>query len=394
MQARQGVLQLLDGRRFDEAAAVLRRRCDAGRDLPFSMRMLAWTLLQLGELDEAERLARQLLGDAPAEADFEYLLGLVMLERDDGPAAASLFENASRRSSGELKYIAALATACVRAGFFDQAGAAYARAGRLEPGLRPLWDLVRLDRAFYEEIGAAAQAAAPELVADKVGVSPQGVLLVATDKAYLARYGATFLTSAAARLPAGWGMHFHVMQPEPATLRDLEKRLAGAGIGRYAISAGDNERADPAATTVWFTCERFYHLSAWLDRYACPIAVADIDMSVEQPLSRLAERVAHADLALERRRPRSDPWLEVSAGAVVARPSEPARRYFRLVRGYLHDYRARNALRWHLDQSALYCTLRMMETYATGPKISWLKNFDGVLRHVGRDHISATGRRK
>lgn len=114
------------------------------------------TLLQQGRLDEAERLARQLLQHRPGDIDALNVLGLIALRRGQLPRAQQLLESAIESNPNQALSRHYLGRVHDASGNTDGAVAAHGAAIRLAPGMF----IVRLHYAIaLERAGQDEQAA-------------------------------------------------------------------------------------------------------------------------------------------------------------------------------------------------------------------------------------------
>jgi fermentation-respiration switch protein FrsA (DUF1100 family) len=116
----------------------------------------------------------------------------------------------------------------------------------------------------------------------------------------------------------------------------------------------------------------------------------DVDFIVESPLEGLVAAAGDADVGLNARDPGDSPWLDVIANVIVAQPTPAARTYFNAARNYALEYLAREPDAWLVDQSALYCVLKMLERFATPPAVAWIPaEAQNCLWHIGHayDHL-------
>lgn len=382
-------LALLEQRAFTDAAKSFRDVLAGDAGNVSAATLLGWTLVQTGELDEADSLLLPIVSKGAGTAETEWVLGLVYLERDEVPKARALFDGAIRRSPASAKYHASSAAAHVRGGNFERAMRAYAEAARLDPKLS-VYKTLRFDRQTFQKISAAGSSAPlPEMSAafGPPDFQPSYVLLIGADEVYLRKYGEGFFSSLPPYLGPGCLMHVHALDPAVNTPEFLLSLMHAAGAERGVVTAEALPAflANAPHKRTWYACRRFYHLSGWLARYQAPIVVVDVDMHVQGKIGAFIAHAAQADIGLNFRTPRDAPWLDISAGCVVANPTGTGREYFRLVRGYLDLLERERVLKWHLDQSALYCVLRMMAEYAVGPSVvSIAPLMEAVLAHAGR----------
>jgi hypothetical protein len=123
-----------------------------------------------------------------------------------------------------------------------------------------------------------------------------------------------------------------------------------------------------------------------------PVMCVDIDTIFEAPVAEIAGFASRFDLALTPRGSMHSPWLDIDAAGIVANPSHRSASYFGLVRKYLLDFAGRGIMPWHLDQVALYCVNRMLQRFATAPRIGWLpRSVSGCLWHIGHNYDRSLG---
>ena len=69
-----------------------------------------------------------------------------------------------------------------------------------------------------------------------------------------------------------------------------------------------------------------------------------------------------------------------------------ARRYFAAVKNYALACRAREPEAWLVDQTALFCVLKMMERYAQPPTVAWIaESQQSFLWHYGAANEHSVG---
>ncbi len=94
-------------------------------------------LISASQFDEADRLMRSALIDAPNDVDLICLRGTVAVMRDDLPQAESLFRESIQIRPKEDRFIMNLAEILYRQGKFQEAAPMYARISKRHP-VRPL----------------------------------------------------------------------------------------------------------------------------------------------------------------------------------------------------------------------------------------------------------------
>ena len=95
------------------------------------------TLIAGSQFDEADRLMRAALIDAPNDVDLICLRGTVAVMRDELPQAEALFRESIQIRPKEDRFIMNLAEILYRQGKFQEAAPMYARISKRHP-VRPL----------------------------------------------------------------------------------------------------------------------------------------------------------------------------------------------------------------------------------------------------------------
>jgi tetratricopeptide (TPR) repeat protein len=375
--------------RFAEAERCFREGLAADPGNAHALNGLGVALHEQGKLDEARQALAAALQQAPDLGDAHFNLGRLHLELGELDPALACFEEVLRRDPADADSFAAIATALERRGEFAEAEEYFAEAAQFSNRYL-VTKMLRFSAGFLREIDAAVrQDALPDAaLRSDPGGDREAVALASCDMEYLRRYGPPFANSLARYAPGGILLHLHVLDPD-APIEAAATLLRQAGVERYCVTVerGDRHAAGSHARAVWYTCARLLHLEKWLRAYAAPIVMLDVDVAIQAPLTRLIEATGAADLGLFLRRPRRAPWLDVVANTLVARPTAAALDYARLAGNYADYFLRRDDPRWHLDQCALYCTLRMLQ--ARGSPLVAREITDAVfdtVYHVGHGH--------
>ena len=253
--------------------------------------------------------------------------------------------------------------------------------------------LVQYDRTTFDSITAARLAYPPPQVAVEGNASGvEGIVVISCDPPYARKYGAPFLRSYAAHARAQHLLHLHIPDPDDRIVDEMREIARTAGLANIAITT---ERAPfpgqhAQQRRAYYACARLLHLPHWLERYAVPMLLLDVDFIVERPLDILFESSAGSDACLNARHPIDSPWLDVIANVIVANPTPRSRSYFAAVASYALGHLEREAQAWLVDQAALFCVLRMFERYGEPPAIRWLPQaHQSGLWHIGHlyDHL-------
>jgi len=113
-------------------------------------------------------------------------------------------------------------------------------------------------------------------------------------------------------------------------------------------------------------------MAYWLKRYQRPVLSLDVDIIVQGKLATLVDAASASDVGLNRREPIDSPWLDVIANIIIGNPTAAAIGYFTAVANYALEYIKREGDAWLVDQTALFCVLKMMNRYASAPSVTWI----------------------
>ena len=362
------VYSLLDAGKYDEALAAA-LEATATPVIADDFIPVAEGFLQGGHADHARRILQQLIRSNPRNAALHERLALVALAGGHVAEAHDAAVHAETLDGTRPWPRVVVAECKLRAGRHDDAQAAYQSLADL--GAEWLMcRTVRFDRAFFDELEALDDDLAPPAVV----VAPSSpdfdhVVLVSCDSAYFAQYAGSFVNAFARNGGTNGLLHLHVVDPAPDFADRIARLIAKTCIKNIAITSERMpfpELQDIKRRT-YYTCARFLHFGGWLEYYKRPIACFDVDAIVERPLAKLLDTCRNADLGLVSRVPPRAIWLDTVAYTVVARPTDAAAAYFRLLRRFLLCHAAKRHLYWQIDQIALRCTLIMQQRFANAP---------------------------
>ncbi|MSQ73223.1 MAG: tetratricopeptide repeat protein [Betaproteobacteria bacterium] len=377
--------------RFADAEQSYRRALEAEPGNVLALNGLGVTLQELGSLDQAEILLTEALHRSPDFKEAHFNLGHVHLEAGHPESALACIEEVLRRDPADADALALFGIALERLGRFGDAEEYLAEAAQFSP-VYGVARMLRFSSAFLKKIDAAGPPAIPPATILRSNGGPgafDAVTLVTSDPVYLRKYGPAFAGSFAHVARPGDLLHLHVLDADAGIGPEARLLLQEAGVAHYCVTGEHDHRfaIGSRARSVWFTCARFLHLAAWLRAYAVPIVVLDIDAALQESVARLIDSTADSDLGLTLRRPKRAPWLDIIANTLVARPTEPAQAYLRLLANYLNHFLDEGDPQWHLDQCALYCTLRMLEAEGRAPGVRWISDAThATVYHVGHSH--------
>ena len=289
---------------------------------------------------------------------------------------------------------------------FAFAGAALERLGRWREAAEHFADAAALSSEFavarmLDFSPAALRALEGRLVAqgdlqrvpetrvvfgDEAAGGP--VVLVACDTAYLRKYGPAFFGSFAA-LAGEALLHLHLLDPSSDTEAQAVDLLRARSVRSYRISAEEDRRFEAGSLekVTWYTCARLAHLEGWVRDYGRTVVALDIDKAFQGPVQRVVDATGEAVLGLLLREPPLAPWLDVVANTLVVRPAPDALRYLRLAAAYVESVFEAGQGVWHLDQCALYCTLRLLQLHDRMPAFASVEKASReTFFHVGHSH--------
>jgi tetratricopeptide (TPR) repeat protein len=379
--------------RWDDAIAtfdkVLRIRVD-----PWTLGNLGVCHWKLGHLDEAEYCLRGALELKPAVTRAHVNLAHVLhaLQRFD----AALVQLATATQLDATDHQVPMRRGCSLAalGRYDEAQQAFAQSVQLA-GRFSYPRLVAFDRATFDKVSGAEEVVPPPQLVSQAGAQTGAfryVTLISCDPPYMRKYGFPFIRSFAERGGGDSLLHLHIYDPDDTILAEAANLIARGGLAHYAVTAENCPfpAHEVQRRKAYYACGRLVHLPYWLDRYGCPLLSLDVDFIVENSLDGLIDAAHQCDVGLNRRDPVDSPWLDVIANIIVANPTTASRRYFAAVKNYALSYLKREPEAWLVDQSALYCVLKMMERFAAPPSVKWIPvDRQACLWHIGHayDHL-------
>lgn len=359
-----GSVEMQD-RRQDEAIAAFERVVGIGPNAEAYANLATCHYYQ-GRLEPALEAARAALAIEPAHASTLLVLAAVL-------HGLGRHEEALRAALEAARLDPANDVACARAGSIlehmgrlPEAEAQFRKAERLGAPSKP-YSLVSFERGLLQRVMALRKdivAAPVHRFGPRAPAGHRIVVVACCDARYFAKYGFNFVNSFAHNAAGDSLLHVHVVDPDAeldVILGRLARKTPPADVlVTTEVSPFAGKPINLAAHT-YYSCSRFLHLPGFLARYRKPIVCIDIDAIVEGSFQELVAATARSDVGLTRREPLHSPWLDIVADLVVANATAGAARYFELVRDYILYFIGRGELKWHLDQAALYCVLRLLE---------------------------------
>ncbi len=382
-----GLVHMLE-RHYEAAIEAFTRSAESLPELG-TLINLTTCLTKVGALERAIASGRAAISMAPASVPAHLGLALALHGMQRMDEALAEVEEAERLSPGNPAVAVRRGAIRAHLGEYDAAERDFALPGAANAA--PPCQAVRFNRAFYDALDAAAQSPAPEpahLMSMGSTEKARYVVYVGCNADYFCKYGVVFVNSYAANSAVGNALHLHIIDPHERfnqALSDVARRLPTLNLVVTTERAPLDAAADPGNTRTYYASARFIQLAGLLAHYRKPMLMFDVDAIVEAPLDRLLDHVGDRDLGLVLREPVDSPWLDIIAYIVGARPTPAALEYLRRVRGYILHFLQRRQMPWGLDQTALYCALKMMQRFDKTPRVAWFsRDLQAVTWQIGQ----------
>jgi len=336
---------------------------------------LTTCLTKIGALQRAVESGRAAVSIAPTSVPARLALALALHGMQHMDEALAEVEEAERLSPGNPAVAVRRGAIRAHLGHYDAAERDFAlpAASNVAPQCRA----VRFNQAFYDALGTAAGGPVPahsQLMSMGSTEGARYVVYVGCTADYFCKYGIVFVNSYAANSASGNVLHLHIVDPHERfhnALSAIANRLPALNLVVTTERAPIDAATDPGNAKSYYACARFIQLAGFLAHYRKPILSFDVDAVVEAPLDRLLDHVGNRDLGLCLREPVDSPWWDIIAYIVGVRPTPAALEYLRRVRSYILHFFERRQMPWALDQTSLYCVLKMMERFNTAPSVAW-----------------------
>ena len=379
--------------RWDDAVAAYDRALRIRVD-PWTLGNLGVCHWKLGHLDEAEYCLRGAVEIKPGFTRGHVSLANVLhgLQRFD--AALVQLSVAAELDAADHQIPMRRGCALAALGRYDEAQQMFALSVELA-GRFSYPRLVAFDRATFDAVTGTDEAVPrPSLVLQE-GAQEDAfryVVLISCNPPYVRKYGFPFIRSFAEHVRRDSLLHLHIYDPDATIIDEVRDLIVKTGLARYAVTT--ETCPFPAHETkqrkAYYACGRLVHLPYWLACYGRPVLSLDVDFIVESPLDGLIDAAWQCDVGLNPRDPVDSPWLDVIANIIVANPTPACVSYFTAVKNYALMYLRREPEGWLVDQSALFCVLKMLARFAAPPSVAWIPaDRQTCLWHIGHayDHL-------
>ncbi len=372
--------------RWDEAIAVF--------DRALQIRVNPWTLGNLGNcywktarLTDAEYCLRGAIELKPDFAGAYVSLAMVLHGMHRFEDALAQLAAAEKLDAGNHMIDMRRGCTLTELGRYDEAQRCFARSAQAA-GKFSYPRLVSFDRASFDALTAPDREVAVPQAALEGGAHGdfRYVVLISCNPPYVRKYGFPFLRSFAQNAQGDNLLHLHVYDPDERILDEIHEVTRQARLARFTVTTETSPfpQHETQQRKAYYACGRLVHLPYWLERYRRPVLSLDVDFIVEGRLDPLVDAAAGADVGLNLREPIDSPWLDIIANIIVANPPAAARRYLGAVSNYALQYLRRERKAWLVDQTALFCVLKMMERFARPPTVRWIPASEqSCLWHIG-----------
>ena len=351
-------------------------------DKALQLRVDPWTLGNLGNcycktgrLAEAEHCLRGAIALKPDLVRAHVSLAVVLHGLRQFDAALKQLEAVSQLAAHDHHIPMRKGCSLTELGRLDEAQDAFAEAGQL--AARFVYPrLVAFDQSAFDSISGTGPAIPPPQVMHESTPPAECsyVVLISCDSAYARKYGFTFIRSFAMHAQGNNILHMHIYDADERIVDEAKDVAQTAGLVSLAISTETSPfpQVEKQRRKSYYACGRLVHMAYWLKRYQRPVLSLDVDIIVQGELATLVDTAGASDVGLNRREPIDSPWLDVIANIIIGNPTAAAIGYFTAVANYALEYIKREGDAWLVDQTALFCVLKMMNRYASAPSVTWI----------------------
>lgn len=238
-------------------------------------------------------------------------------------------------------------------------------------------EAARFSPAFHEALrrhsDADLEAALPPVVTVRPRVpDPAGVLYLSCDSIYFTGFGLPLLCSLRANSPAT-PVHLHVIDPGPGEAQRIAAFCDALGLRFGLTTETPGLKAAPVQDARnYFHSIRFIRFHKHLRAYGCPLWMADVDAVVHRDLEPLFKTLDGGGAAMRIRPGRLEPQNQFNACVIGAAQSPRSLGYYRQIAAYIAHFHRENALRWGIDQLAMYAVFADLQDLGRAPALTLL----------------------
>ncbi len=248
------------------------------------------------------------------------------------------------------------------------------------PGETPrgnVLDNVRFQPSFYDEL---LRDQLPEItdtlpemfLLTPLVHDPAGVVYLSCNYFYFIAFAEPMLVSLRDKAP-GTPVHIHIMdatKEEAETAAAFCERLKplrfAISVERPGLTANDME------SRCYYHAVRFIRFYQHLLAYECPLWMMDVDALFNRDPAEMFAQLGGKDAAMRVRPGRFEPWNQFNACIVGASTRPASLEYFRLIAAYIGRFYRDKALRWGIDQLAMYGVYADMADRGQAPTLALL----------------------
>ncbi|MBL8645136.1 MAG: FkbM family methyltransferase [Rhodospirillaceae bacterium] len=192
-------------------------------------------------------------------------------------------------------------------------------------------------------------------------------IFVGCDKVYFDRYMYAFLGSALA-VRSQVGFHVHVFDGDEAELRRVFDAVTAKGTLPLRITV-ESSGASEDTRLSYYHAVRFLRLMQYHELYPDGVWHLDADFMLGRDPSFLFDLLKTHDTAFAMQPGRIEPHNRIAAGVMGLSGSSFAKRFLKMVSGYLADCWQMGRLQWGADQMAIYLVMLYLRQAGEAPKI-------------------------
>jgi predicted O-linked N-acetylglucosamine transferase (SPINDLY family)/Flp pilus assembly protein TadD len=249
--------------------------------------------------------------------------------------------------------------ACVFAkGQIQAAAPLFSKLAALRPGTA--FENVTFDAAFYEHLERMTDADILNRLPPVTAVltptfKQQPIVYLSCNHRYFIEFARPMLLSMNATSP-GTQVHLHVMDADTAAIQAIKtfcEKLSNI-VMAVSVEAPGLAFADINIARAYYHAIRLIRMYELLTKYQQPLWMMDVDALIHRNLTDLLNGLAQHDVAFRARPGRWEPWNQFNASVFAVAPTTKGAHYLRLIAAYIAKFYQQDALRWGIDQLAMY----------------------------------------
>jgi hypothetical protein len=234
---------------------------------------------------------------------------------------------------------------------------------------------VIVDESFYQAIDLMPEAQIlagfpPSRVLTATGNTTSHALFVGCDQRYFDSYGVALLGSLVGK-NNDITVHFHIFDHDEDRILGVVKKAHDRFQTPIRVSVEHpGEPTEAGGRANYYHAVRFVRLMEYLDHYKSGGWQIDTDFLFSRDPWAMFEALSKSDVGLWMMPARIEPYNHTPAGIFGLSNSMAAKRYIKLVSGYLSKLLRIGRLRWGTDQLALYMCMLYLRSIGALPAIA------------------------